>query len=132
MEAPHLDTKSLSTKLDVVGKTVGLDVSTILADQFKDQVLGTFRSWIRKRILHEAKSPEIQQPKAQIRYCQTFDRLLIEKKGQLLCYIEPPDKLEEQNLLTSITFCSFFYTQTLKRDGWTYRRFKNLQQRKTA
>ena len=43
-EAPHLDTKSLIAKLDEVAKTVDLDVSTILAEQIKDPVLGTVRS----------------------------------------------------------------------------------------
>ena len=42
-EAPHLDTKSLIAKLDEVAKTVDLDVSTILAEQIKDPVLGTVR-----------------------------------------------------------------------------------------
>ena len=40
-EAPHLDTKSLIAKLDDVAKTIDLDVSTILAEQIKDQLLGT-------------------------------------------------------------------------------------------
>ena len=40
-EAPHLDTKSSIAKLDDVAKTVDLDVSTILAEQNKDPVLGT-------------------------------------------------------------------------------------------
>ena len=60
-EAPHLDTKSLIAKLDVVAKTVDLDVSTILAEQSKYPVLGTVRSWIRKRISPEPKTPQIQQ-----------------------------------------------------------------------
>ena len=47
-EAPHLDTKSLIAKLDEVAKTIDLDVSTLLAEQIKDPVLGTVRSWIRK------------------------------------------------------------------------------------
>ena len=42
-EAPHLDTKSLIAKLDNVAKTVDLEVSTILAEQIKDPVLGTVR-----------------------------------------------------------------------------------------
>ena len=39
-EAPHSDTKSLITKLDDVAKTIDLDVSTRLAEQSKDPVLG--------------------------------------------------------------------------------------------
>ena len=45
-EALHLDTKSLFTKLDNVVRTMDHDVSTILAEQIKDPVFGTFRSWI--------------------------------------------------------------------------------------
>ena len=72
-EAPNLDTKSLIAKLDDVAKTVGFDVSTILAEQMEDLVLSTARSWLRKRISPEAKSPEIQQSKGLLRYCQEFD-----------------------------------------------------------
>ena len=43
-EAPHLDTKALFTELNDVAKTVYLDVSTILAEQMKDPVLGLVRS----------------------------------------------------------------------------------------
>ena len=97
-EAPHFDTKALISKLDEVAKSVDLDVSTILAEQIKDPVLGTVRSWIREQISPNVKSPEIQQSKGLLRYCQELDRLLIETKGQLLCYKEPSDKLDEQNL----------------------------------
>ena len=97
-EAPHLDTESLIPKLDDVAKTVDLDVSTILAKQIKDPVLGTVRSWIRKGISPEPKTPEIQQTKGPLRYCQEFDRLLIEEEGQLLCYNEPTDKLDNEYL----------------------------------
>ena len=54
-EEPHLDTKSLIAKPDDVAKTVDLDVSTILAEQIKDPVLGTVRLWLRERISPEAK-----------------------------------------------------------------------------
>ena len=43
-EEPHLDIRSLITKLGDVAKTVDLDVSTILAEQIKDPVLGSVRS----------------------------------------------------------------------------------------
>ena len=95
---PHLDTKALIQKLAEVAKTVDLDVSTFLEEQMEDQVLGTVRSWIRKNTLPDTKSPEIQQPKGFLRYCQEFNRLLIEEEGQLLCSNEPSDKLEEDNL----------------------------------
>ena len=97
-EAPHLDTKSLIVKLDDVAETIYLDVSTILAEQTEDPVLGTDRSWIRKGTPPELKTPEIQQSKGLLRYCQEFDRLLIEEEGQLLCYKEPTDKLDDNNL----------------------------------
>ena len=48
-EAPHLDTKSLTAKLDEIAKTIDPDVYTILAQQIKDPVFATVRSWIRKR-----------------------------------------------------------------------------------
>ena len=97
-EVPHLDTKSIIAKLDEFAETIYLDVSTILAEQIKDPVLGTFRSWIRKGILPEPEDPGIQQSKGPLRYGQEFDRLLIEKEGQLLCYNEPTDKLDDENL----------------------------------
>ena len=97
-EAPHQDTRSLIAKLDEVAKTIDLDVSTILAEQIKDPVLGTFRSWIQKGTSPKPKNLEIQQSKRFLRYCQEFDRLLIEEEGQLLCYNEPTDKLDVENL----------------------------------
>ena len=93
-----MDTKSLIAKLDEVAETTDLDVSTILAEQIKDPVLGTVRSWVRKRTSPEPKDPEIQQSKGLLRYCQEFDRLLIEDEGELLSYKEPPDKLDDENL----------------------------------
>ena len=97
-EAPHLDTKSLIDKLDDVAKTVDLDVSTILAEQIKDPVRGTVRSWIRKGTSPEPKSPEIQRAEGLLGHCQEFDRLLIEENGQYLCYNEPTDNLDDENL----------------------------------
>ena len=97
-EAPHLDTKALFAKLDEVAKTIDLDVSTILAKQIKDPVLGAVRSWIRKGTSLEPKDPVVQQSKGLLRYCHEFDRLLIEEEGQLLCYNEPTDKLDDENL----------------------------------
>ena len=73
MEAPHLDTKSLIAKLDDVAKSVDLDVSTILAAQIKDPVLGTVRSWLRKGISPEAKSPDIQQSKGLLFHVSDLD-----------------------------------------------------------
>ena len=40
-EASHLDTRSSIAKLDDVPKIIDIDVSTILAEQIKDPVLGT-------------------------------------------------------------------------------------------
>ena len=106
-EAQHLNTKSLIAKLDDVAKTVDLDVSTILAKQNKDPVLGTVHSWLRKGILPEAESHDIQQSKGILRYCQEFDRLLIEEEGQLLCYSEPTDKLDKENLRNCLPLSLF-------------------------
>ena len=97
-EAPHLDTTSSIAKLDDVAKTVDLDVSTILAEQIKDPVLGTVISWIRKGSAPEPKTTEFPQSKRLLRFCTEFDRLLIEEVGQLSCYNEPTDKLDEENL----------------------------------
>ena len=96
-EAPHFDTKSLVAKPDNVAKTVDVDVFTILAEQIKDPVDGLVRSWILKGISPEPKAPKIQQSDGLVRYCQEFDRLLIEEAGQLLCYNEPTDKLDDEN-----------------------------------
>ena len=99
VEAPHLATKALITKLDDVAKTVDLDVSTILAEKIKDPVLGTVRSWIRIGTSAKSKSPEIQQSEGLLRYCQHFDRLLNEEEeeGQFLWYKEPTDKSDNEN-----------------------------------
>ena len=97
-DAPHLDTKAIIQKLDEIANTVDHDVSTLLAEQMKDPVLGTVRSWFPKYTPPDTKSPEIQQSKGVLRYCQEFNRLLIEEEGQLLCSNEPSDKLEEENL----------------------------------
>ena len=97
-DAPHLDTKALIQKLDEVAKTVDLNASTILEEQTKDPVHGTVRYWIRKNTPPDTKSPEIQQSKGLLRYCQEFNRLVIEEEGQLLCYNETSDKLEEENI----------------------------------
>ena len=99
-EAPHLNTKSLIAKLDDLAITVDLDVSTVLAEQIKDPVLGIVRSWFRNGISPAAKSPDIQQSEGLLRYCQEFDRLLIEEERQLLCYNEPTDNLDKENLQT--------------------------------
>ena len=72
-EAPHLDTKALIAKSDEVSKVVDLDVWTFLAEQIKDLVLGIVRSWIRKGNLPDVKTPEIQQSKVLLRYCQEQD-----------------------------------------------------------
>ena len=97
-DALHLKTKALIQKLDEVAKTVDLDVSTILEEQMKDPVLSTARSWIRKNTPPDTKSPEIQKSKGLLRFCQEFNRLLIEEEGQLLCYNEASNKLEEENV----------------------------------
>ena len=134
-EAAHLNTKSLFAKADDIAKTVDLDVSRMLAEQVKDPVLGTVRSWLRERILPDLKVPRIQPLKGLLRYCQEFDRLMIEG-GQLLCSNEPSDKLEDENLricspLSLTIIFSLFQTLPPQRNVWTHGRFKNLQNCKT-
>ena len=46
VEAPHLCPKGLKAKIDDDAMTVDLDMSTILAKQNIDPILGTVRSWI--------------------------------------------------------------------------------------
>ena len=94
-ESLNLDTESSIAKRDDVAKTVDLHVCTMLAEQIKDPVLGTVRSWLRKGISPEATSPEIQQSEGSLQYCQEFDQLLIGEEGQLLCYNEPTGKLDD-------------------------------------
>ena len=74
----------------------------------KEPFFGTVRSWIRKNDPPDVKSPEIQQSKGLLRYCKEFNRLLLEKEGQLLCYTEPSDKLEEEILHTRFHLSLFF------------------------
>ena len=70
-------------------------------------MLGNVRSWLLKGISPEAKSRDIQQSKGLFRYCQDFDRLLIEKERQLLCYNEPTDKLDNENLRICLPLSQF-------------------------
>ena len=107
-DAPHLNTKALIQKLDEVEKTVDFDVSTILEEQIKDPLFGTVRSWIGRDTPPDTKSPEIQQSKGLLRYCQEFNRLLFEGEGQILCYNEPSDKLEEEKLRICFHISLFF------------------------
>ena len=50
------------------------------------------------------KTPEIQQSKGLLRYWQDFDRFLIEEAGQLLCYNDPTDELDVENLRRGLPF----------------------------
>ena len=96
--APHLRTQDLITKLDDVAKVVDLDVPTILQEQLEDPVLSIVRSWMDRNTSPDLRAREIRQPKGLLRYGQELDRLLIEENGQLLCYDEPSDSLDERNL----------------------------------
>ena len=69
-----------------------------MVEQIKDPPLALVRSWLRKGILPDVKSPEIQQFKGLLWHCQEFDRLLVEEAGQLLCYNEPADELDDEKL----------------------------------
>ena len=116
-DAPHLNTKALIQDIDEVAKTVDLDISTILEEQMKDPVIGTVRSWIPKNTPPDTKSPEIQQCKGLLRYCQEFNRLLIEEEGQLLCCNEPSDKLEVRICLLLSLFLTCFRLGHYKKMG---------------
>ena len=96
--APHWRTQGLITKLDDVTKVVDLDVPTILQERLKDAVLSIVRSWIEKNLSPDIRSPEIRQSESLLRYGQELSRLLIEEHGQLLCYNEPSDTLDQRNL----------------------------------
>ena len=96
--APHLKSQDLITKLDDVAKVVVLDVPTILQEQLKEPVLKTVRSWIEGNLSPGLRAPKIRQSKGLLRYGQELDRLLVEEHGQLLCYDEPFDTLDERNL----------------------------------
>ena len=96
--APHLRTPDLITKLDDVANIVDLDVPTILQEQLKDPVLSIVSSWIERNLCFQFRPPEIRQSKGLLRYGQELDRLLIEEHGQLLCYDELSDPLDEMNL----------------------------------
>ena len=91
-------THDLITKLDDVPKVVDLDVPTILQEQLKDPVLNNVRFWIEGNLSPDLRAPEIRQSNGLLRYGQELDRLLIEEHGQLLCYDEPADTLDERNL----------------------------------
>ena len=96
--APHLRTQDLITKLDDVAKVVDLDVPTILQEQLKDPVLSIVRSWVKENLSSDLRAPENRQSKGLLRYGHELDQLLIEEHGQLLCYDEPSDTLDERNL----------------------------------
>ena len=96
--APHLRTQGSITKLDDVAKVVDLDVPTIIQEQLKDTVLRFVRSWIEGNLSPDLRAPEIRQSKGLLRCGQELDRLLIEQHGQLLCYDEPSDTLDERNI----------------------------------
>ena len=100
-------TQDLITKLDDVSKVVDLDVPTILQEQLKDPLLSFVRSWIEKNLSPDLRAPEIRQSKSLLRYGQELDRLLIEEHGQLLCYDEPSDTLDENNLRICVPLALF-------------------------
>ena len=94
--APHLRTQDLIIKLDDV--VVDVDVPTILQDQLRDPVLSTARSWIEESVSPDLSAPAIRQSIGLLRYGEKLDRLLIEEHGQILCYSEPSDTIDEMNL----------------------------------
>ena len=112
-------------------------MSTIFAEQIKDPVLGTVRSWIRKGTSPEPKHPEVQQSKGLLRYFHEFDRLLIEEEGQLLCYNEPTDKLDDETLRIFYPYhCSYRVSDldTIARwvDTWALRKLTIMHKGSTT
>ena len=61
--APHLDSKTLIAKIDGDAETIELDVSTILAEQIKDPVLGRVQFMDPKQNSSAPKTPETQPSK---------------------------------------------------------------------
>ena len=73
-------------------------IPAILQEQLKDPVLSIVRSWIERNLSPDLRVPEILESKCLLRCGQELDRLLIEEHGQFLCYDEPSDTLDENNL----------------------------------
>ena len=96
--APTLKTRDLITELDEVAKVVVFNVPTISQEKLEDLVLNVVRSRIQETVFLDQKTPEVRQPKGLLRYWQELNRLLVEERGQFLCYNEPSDKLGEKNL----------------------------------
>ena len=121
-EAPHLDTTVLLPKQDNVAKAVDLDVSAILDQRCKDADLGTVSARIPEGTALYLKLLEVIESKGLFRYGQNFDQLLIEERGQLLCYNELSDKPKNKTLgkTSMITFLSLFLFWTLHKDEQTY------------
>ena len=94
----------------------------------KDPLFGTVRAWIRKNTIPDTKSSEIQESKGLLRYRREFNRLLIEEEGELLCYNEPADKLEEESLRICLFYLYSFHacnwdTTTKWVDTWEQPKF---------
>ena len=105
--APHLRTKDSITKMDDVAKVVDLEFPTILQEQLEDPVLSIVRSLIEGNTSPDLRAPKIRQSKGLLSYGQELDRLLIEEHGQLLCYDEPSDTLDERNLRICLSLYLF-------------------------
>ena len=114
MEAVHLEAKFLITKQDDVAKRVDLDVSVILAEHTKNPVFVTVQSGLGRGIQSEAELPEIQHSKGLLRNCRKIDQPLIEQERQLLCYIGPFEKLEEENFRICLPLSFFLAFFTLR------------------
>ena len=72
--------------------------STKLEEWLKDPLLSTVGSWTSEGVSLDPKAPKIQQPKGLLWHCHGLDWLLLEEHGQLLCYNEPSDPLDEKKL----------------------------------
>ena len=96
--ALHSRAQDSITKLDDVAKVVDLGVPAILQEQLKERILSIVRTWNERNLSPDLRAPATRQSKGLLRYGQELDRLLIEEHGQLLCYSEPSDTLDEKNL----------------------------------
>ena len=60
-----------------------------------------------KSVSLDLNAPEIKLADSLLRYSQELDRLILEENSQILCYIEPSDKLNEKKL--RICLLLFFF-----------------------
>ena len=90
--------------MDDVSNNVEREVSTIPTERVKDPVLSTVSSSIRMGESSNFTSPEIQQSKGLLRYCQELNQLLTNFEGQLLQYNELSDEIDGKSFRICLPF----------------------------